>query len=130
MTVTIDGNNISDLDGFYDEIEKHLDKGECPWGRNLDSLDEIVQSNFNYTDNPEFDVKEIVWLNAKTSEEKLGLDETVKWLTRKFDYNLDNKYQDGLKNKIELVKNKSVQTLFDIIIELFESNANIKLIMK
>lgn len=130
MTVTINGNNISDLDGFYVEIEKHLQKSECPWGRNLDSLNEIVQCNFNHTDKPEFDVKEVVWLNAKSSEEKLGVDETVKWLAKKIDYSSDNRYQDDLMKRIERVKNKSEQTLFDILIELFESNANIKLIMK
>lgn len=127
MTITIDGNNFDNLDEFYKEIEKHLEQGECPWGQNLDSLDGIVQCSFNYTDNKDFDVKKVIWLNAEVSKNKLGEVETIKWLTKKFDYSSDSKYQFDLKQRIERVKNKNEPTLFDTIIEIFKSNKNIKL---
>jgi len=130
MTITIDGNNINGLESFYDEIENHLSIGKCPWGRNLDSLDEITGCYFNYTDNPKFDVKEIVWLNAQTSKEKLGESETIKWLTKKLHSHSDQKYRDDYKKRVEGVKNGNEQTLFELLIEIFQRNTDIKLILK
>ncbi len=70
-TIELYGAYIKSLDDFYDQIEKHLSLGECPWGRNLDSLDEIVLYNFNYTENRELDVRKIIWKDAKLSENNL-----------------------------------------------------------
>ena len=67
-TIVINGNNFSSLEGFYNEIEKFLIDGECPWGRNLDSLDEIVSTSFNYTDNPENNISKIVWTEFSKSK--------------------------------------------------------------
>jgi RNAse (barnase) inhibitor barstar len=72
MKLTIDGNGIKTLDDFYDQIEPYLVTGECPWGRNLDSLDEIVSTNFNYTDNVDLNIKEIIWTESNKSQMNLG----------------------------------------------------------
>ena len=41
--ITINGNNFSDLNGFYDEIERVLTKN-LGWriGRNLDAFEDIL----------------------------------------------------------------------------------------
>lgn len=75
MKLTIDGNRIKTRDDFYDLLEPYLVIGECPWGRNLDSLDEIVSTNFNYTANPELNIKMIIWADSKRSLLTLGLKE-------------------------------------------------------
>jgi RNAse (barnase) inhibitor barstar len=67
-TIIINGKNFSFLDGFYNEIEKYLLDGECPWGRNLDSLDEIVSTSFNYTGNPDNNVSKIIWTEFSKSK--------------------------------------------------------------
>ncbi|WP_210517825.1 barstar family protein [Hymenobacter terricola] len=72
MQITIDGLLINNLSDFYDQIEKHLIVGECPWGRNLDSLDEIVMYRFNYTDDTSSNVTEILWSNSIESAQKLN----------------------------------------------------------
>lgn len=72
MILTIDGNRVTNRDHFYDLLEPYLVKGKCPWGRNLDSLDEIVSANFNYTDNPELNIKMIIWADSKRSQLTLG----------------------------------------------------------
>ncbi len=72
MKLTIDGTRIKTRDDFYDLLEPYLVIGECPWGRNLDSLDEIVSTNFNYTDNPAFNITKIIWTEAKRSQLTLG----------------------------------------------------------
>lgn len=70
--IEIDSNTFESLDGFYDKIEKHLLLGDCPWGRNLDSLNEIVFYNFNYTENTHLNVSKIVWLNFEKAKLKIN----------------------------------------------------------
>ena len=70
-TIEINGKNFDSLNGFYDEIEKHLIEGECPWGRNLDSLHELVSCCFNYTDNSKKDVSQIVWYDFDKSKREI-----------------------------------------------------------
>jgi len=79
--VVIDGNKFETLTGFYGQIKKQLLKGNCPWGENLDSLDEIVSENFNYTEEASLNVTKIIWLNFSKSKrelsEKRGKDEII-----------------------------------------------------
>ncbi|SHJ16143.1 hypothetical protein SAMN02745146_2484 [Hymenobacter daecheongensis DSM 21074] len=72
MKIIIEGNLINTIDDFYGQIEKHLIIGECPWGRNLDSLDEIVLYSFNYTDDPSLNVTEILWSDSALSAQRLN----------------------------------------------------------
>ncbi|WP_374542279.1 hypothetical protein [Flavobacterium sp.] len=79
-TLEIHEQKFDSLDGFYKSLESCLIAGECPWGQNLDSLDEIVSCNFNYSDNKENDVNRIIWTDFQKSKmeitEKRG-DKTV-----------------------------------------------------
>ncbi len=79
-TLEINGQGFDSLKGFYKSLEPCLIIGECPWGQNLDSLDEIVSCNFNYSDNKENDVNLIIWTDFQKSKieitEKRG-DKTV-----------------------------------------------------
>ena|SRR5688572_14144668 len=70
-TIEINGKDFDSLNGFYDEIEKHLFEGDCPWGRNLDSLQELVSCSFNYTDNFKKSVSKIVWYNFDKSKREI-----------------------------------------------------------
>jgi RNAse (barnase) inhibitor barstar len=85
MTIIIEGHRIKNLEEFYEQIENFLHKGECPWGQNLDSLQEIVQSSFNYTDDLNNNVTEVVWQSAALSEGSLGKEETRSWWTKKLE---------------------------------------------
>lgn len=79
-TLEIHGQEFNSIEGFYISLEPCLIAGQCPWGQNLDSLDEIVSCNFNYTDNEENDVNRIIWTDFQKSKaeitEKRG-DKTV-----------------------------------------------------
>lgn len=79
-TLEIHGIEFDSLIGFYKSLEPCLKDGECPWGQNLDSLDEIVSNNFNYSDNNENDVNRIIWTDfqkSKTDIKKKRGDKTV-----------------------------------------------------
>jgi len=71
-TLEIHGQEFDSLKGFYKSIEPCLIVGECPWGQNLDSLDEIVSYNFNYSDNKENDVNRIIWTDFQKSKNKIN----------------------------------------------------------
>jgi len=72
--IEINGNNFNTLSGFYDEIEKFLMDGNCPWGRNLESLNENVNAFFNCTSIKNLNVSVIIWRNFLKS--KIDLTET------------------------------------------------------
>lgn len=67
-TLEIHGQEFDSIEGFYKILESCLIAGECPWGQNLDSLDEIVSCNFNYTENKENDVNLIIWTDFQKSK--------------------------------------------------------------
>ncbi len=69
--IRIDSSHFSSLDGFYDELEKYLVHTECPWGRNLDSLNELIYYQFNYTDNRENNVTTICWIGFSKSQKEI-----------------------------------------------------------
>ena len=127
MTVIIDGDKINSLEGFYDQIEKYLIRGECPWGRNLDSLEEIVHSNFNYTDVEALSVKEIIWTQAAVAEEKLGTEATIEWLSDKLKASSSSEYQKQIQQRIMQVTKGQEPTLFEMLKQILSSNDKIKL---
>lgn len=71
-TIEINGHDFNSLDSFYSSLEEHLIAGDCPWGQNLDSLEEIVATNFNYTDDKNNNVTKIVWRNYSKSKTDLA----------------------------------------------------------
>jgi RNAse (barnase) inhibitor barstar len=114
VTIVINGDNIKSLHDFYQELEQFLHKGDCPWGSNLDSLDEIVMCKFNYTDDPGKDVTKIIWKNSHLSRKFLGEEETRKWMEER---------------DIQENKKISSQTLFETIVEIFSRTDGPKLIL-
>ena len=130
MTVTINGNAIKTIDDFYKEIERQLLLGECPWGENLDSLDEVVQYRFNYTNNRLLDVKEIVWLNSDASKENLGRAETISWWKNKLAPSEELTSQKNISANIESLSNGFGRTLFETLVEILKSNEDIKLTLR
>lgn len=70
-TLEINGQEFDSLEGFYKSLESSLILGECPWGQNLDSLDEIVSYNFNYSDIKENDVNRIIWTDFQKSKTEI-----------------------------------------------------------
>ncbi|MCU0351375.1 MAG: hypothetical protein MUF43_11200 [Flavobacterium sp.] len=70
-TLEIHGQELNSIEGFYKSLEPCLIVGQCPWGQNLDSLDEIVSCNFNYSDNRENDVNRIIWTDFQKSKNEI-----------------------------------------------------------
>lgn len=70
-TLVISGRDFDSLEGLYKCLEPSFMRGDCPWGQNLDSLDEIVSYNFNYTEKKENDVNLIIWEDFQKSRNEI-----------------------------------------------------------
>ena len=66
-TYRIDGAAFSDLEGFYDEIERELLNGE-PSGRTLEALNDILRGKVASLP-PEF---RLIWEHSDLSRRRLG----------------------------------------------------------
>lgn len=126
-TININGNNISDIDGFYDEIERVLTKN-LGWriGHNLDAFEDILYGT-GYGVFEVGDSLKLVWENCSKSKIDLGYEETKKFYESKItDKNIDPENRQYFKEKLEDLLNHNGQTLFDIILEIISERKNIE----
>lgn len=70
-TLTIDGKNFSNLEGFYDEIDRVLTK-DLDWktGHNLNALNDLLRGGFGV-----FEYEEpitLIWKNFNKSKKDLN----------------------------------------------------------
>lgn len=74
-TFILDGNNFSDMEGFYSEIDKLLTKNlEWKTGHNLNAFNDLLRGGFNVHEYNE--PITIQWINYGKSKKDLG-DEMV-----------------------------------------------------
>lgn len=74
-TFLLDGNNFSNIEGFYDEIDKLLTKNlQWKTGHNLNAFNDLLCGGFGVHEyNESITIK---WINYGKSKKDLG-DETV-----------------------------------------------------
>ncbi len=74
-TFILDGNNFSDMEGFYCEIDKLLTKNlQWKTGHNLNAFNDLLRGGFNVHEYNE--PITIRWINYEKSKKDLG-DEMV-----------------------------------------------------
>lgn len=69
-TITIDGNEFSDLNSFYDEAQRKLCPEFAGFGKNLDALDDVLDGGFGTIEFGE--PVNLVWANSEKSKRELG----------------------------------------------------------
>lgn len=66
----LDGNNFSNVEDFYNEIDKLLTKDlEWKTGHNLDVLNDLLRGGFGVFDDEPIKIK---WINYEKSKNDLG----------------------------------------------------------
>ena len=124
QTIIINGDNFSDLESFYNEIDRVLTK-DLDWdtGHNLDAFNDLLRGGFGVYEYEE-PIK-LTWKNISKSKADLGLEATKKWYERKITANkIEN--QQYFKDKLKELTDKNGQTLFDIIIEIISEHKHIE----
>lgn len=118
-TLTIDGNNFNDLEGFYDEIARVFTDGSFPIGHNLDALNDLLIGG-----NGVYKVGEPVlirWENANKSRIDLGYNATANYYdSRMKKCHPSNK--DIFQKNLDDAKSYTGDTLFDIICKMLDQN--------
>lgn len=114
--IIIDGSKFSNLEEFYDEMERILTKN-LTWrvGRNLDAFNDLLRGGFGVHEYGE--ALAIKWLHADKSRCDLGYEATVnhweKVLTKCHPSNIPY-----IQEKLDMAKSHKGDTLFDIIIKI------------
>lgn len=124
QTIIINGDNFTDLESFYDEIDRVLTK-DLDWdtGHNLDAFNDLLRGGFGIYEYEE-PIK-LIWKNISKSNTDLGLEATKKWYERKITENkIEN--QQFFTDKLKELTDKNGQTLFDIIIEIISELKHIE----
>ncbi|WP_447610041.1 ribonuclease inhibitor [Chryseobacterium sp. M5A1_1a] len=124
--IVIHGGHFSSLAEFYKEVSHVLMK-DTDWKvGTLDGFDDILYGGFGVFENKE--EIEIIWKESQKSKEDLGFS-----ATREF---YENKIRQGKPFNVELIQEKlddliagKGQTLFEILIEIIESHADITLML-
>jgi RNAse (barnase) inhibitor barstar len=70
-TFILDGDNFSDLEEFYFEVEKVLTKDFKGFGRNLDAFNDVLRGGFGRFEYEELIT--IILLNTNKSKKELGV---------------------------------------------------------
>ena len=121
-TLIINGENFSDLQGFYEEINRVFTK-DLAWetGHNFDALNDILYGGFGV-----FEEEPIIltWKNISKSKTDLGLNATKTYYENRISANGIN--TEHFRNKLDELKNNNGQTLFDIIVEIINRHNQIK----
>ena len=98
-TFLLDGNNFSDMEGFYNEIDKLLTKNlQWKTGHNLNAFNDLLRGGFGVHEYGESIT--IRWTNYDKSKKELG-GETVLMLLENMLLNFDDTDHDV---KVELVR--------------------------
>ncbi len=125
-TFIIDGDNFSNLDGFYDEVQKILTDDFKEFGRNLHAFNDILRGGFC-----RFEYGEkirLIWKNSNKSKLDLNFPETIKFRKE----NLATVHPSNINTArkwLEQAEKREGPTLFDIIIEIIEENDNVELVL-
>jgi RNAse (barnase) inhibitor barstar len=113
MIYTIDGSNFSDLEGFWQEIERVFSFSISNiegFERNFSGLREL------FAVIPKNTV--VVWKNSKISLKKLGHAETIKLLQRTRQ-NCHSSWQEVITKELEIARYNLGETVFDTIVKIF-----------
>jgi RNAse (barnase) inhibitor barstar len=125
QSIFLNGNNFSDLESFYDEVDRVLIK-DLDWktGHNLDAFDDILRGGFGVVEPGE--AYKIIWQNASKSKNDLGYTETIRYYSRKL--------HDSHPSNVEIIRSRlqevtigKGQTLFEILVEIIKSHKEIEL---
>jgi RNAse (barnase) inhibitor barstar len=117
-TITIDGNNFSDLNGFYTELESAMHKN-IDWevSRNLYALNDLLGGGFGVNDFKE--PFTLVWKNSLKSKMDLDFPATIKYMADTKPSNSD----------LQLEIMPKAEPLFVILVNIIKTHPHIELVL-
>lgn len=123
--IYIDGDRISDIPSFYEEINRVFMAGE-DWklGNSLDAFNDLLYGGFGLIEGKE--AVTLVWQNMEKTRNDLGYEVTRQYYEEKFlAHSAFNK--DYFREKLNALNNGTGQTYFDMLMEIIADHPNITL---
>lgn len=125
-TFVIEGSKIKNMSTFYDEIEhSFLQNINFIMGRNLDAFDDILWGGYSFGESEKI---KVIWKDMDKSRKALGYKETVNYLNHIIK-GVASSNKAFFKTEIENAKAEKGYTMFDRIINIFNSHKHIDLIL-
>jgi len=123
----LSGDNFSNLNEFYTEVQRVLTDDFQGFGRDLDAFDDILYGGFNRFHGNEKIT--LIWKNADKSKQDLGYAETVRYLEETLDECHPSNKKD-IERRLELAKQGKGPTMFDALIKIIKRHRTIRLIIQ
>lgn len=124
-TILINGENIFDIETFYQEINRVFMHNET-WeiGESLDAFNDLLYGGFGEIKGKES--IELIWKNFEENKKALGLEVTLNFYKAKLKSPeiFNSKF---IQEKIEDLHSGNGQTYFEIILEIIAEHPNIQL---
>ena len=115
LTLTIDGSQAQDFKTFIDEFNRVYSRFDVLWNGNLDAFnDYLAWPDEKY---------ELIWKQSGLSRGGLGYGEMVKWLEERV-LHCHPSSVSHMRERLEAAKLGRGQTMFDLIVEIIESNSD------
>ena len=126
--ITLEGAKITNLEEFYNEIEKKLTK-DLGWsiGRNLDAFNDVLRGGFGVHEYGESIA--LVWLDVTKSQAYLGHQERADYLQKRLDAGYPFN-RESLREQLELAQQGKGPTIFELILEIIKEHKHIELILQ
>lgn len=121
--IIIDGNNFSDMEGFYDEIDRLITK-DLDWktGHNLAAFNDLLWGGFGVHDYEE--PITLVWRNFAKSRSDFGREVTIAYLEDLIKRAHSNNHE-YLTQEMEEVKAGRGETLYEMMIAIIKEHEHI-----
>jgi RNAse (barnase) inhibitor barstar len=119
-TITIDGANFDNIDGFYKEAYAKLAPQKPQFTRgSLDGFSDILNGGFGAHDDGE--QVTLVWKGSAKSKDDLGYDATAKQLEEWIQYAHPDSLA-AMQERLDNAKNHQGPTIFDDLIKIIEDH--------
>jgi len=121
VALTIDGEQFSTLDEFYEEVSRKLIPG-AEWGRNLDAFNDVLRGGFG---TPEEGFV-LVWRSSDLSRERLGYAETIRELERRL-LRCHPSSRAMVMEQLSQARRSAGPTSFDWLVEIIREHSDVEL---
>ncbi len=126
--ITINGNNFSEIEGFYDEAYSVLTSG-LTWevAHNLDALNDILYGGFGAFNADEEII--LIWNNFEKSRKDLGREPSIAYYERRA-ADLTGSRAAYFQNLADELKAGRGETLIDTITSIIQDKERIEFIIR
>jgi hypothetical protein len=123
-TLTIDGNNFSDFEGFVREFNPAVFGDDRTWTGGFGMLNDLLRAGYG-TPEGAFTIE---WRHSHKSRKDLGKEASLAWLELRNE-RVHPTARDLWAKRIALMQHDSGDTLFHKIVDIIVSHENITLIL-